>query len=84
MKKLKIGCHFFNINCTEKCPNTDPNPNGKVQKTELTENLCLPLSECRKVTTQKCFELSHTSMLKWNLGWVMGKTEPMEKFGKLN
>ena len=23
-------------------------------------------------------------MLKWNLGWVTGKTEPMEKFGKLN
>ena len=23
-------------------------------------------------------------MLKQNLGWVMGKTEPMEKFGKLN
>ena len=23
-------------------------------------------------------------MLKWNLRWVMGKTEPTEKFGKLN
>ena len=23
-------------------------------------------------------------MLKQNLGWVMGKTEPTEKFGKLN
>ena len=23
-------------------------------------------------------------MLKQNLGWVTGKTEPMEKFGKLN
>ena len=42
------------------------------------------MSECRKVTTQKCFKCSHASMLKWNLGWVMGKTEPMEKFRKLN
>ena len=58
--------------------------NRKVRKTELTENLCLPLSECRKVTTQKCFKHSHASMLNRNLGWVTGKTEPMEKFRKLN
>ena len=58
--------------------------NGKVRKTESTENLCLLFSECRKVTTQKCFKCRHTSMLKRNLGWVTGKTEPMEKFGKLN
>ena len=58
--------------------------NRKVQKTESTENLCLLFSECRKVTTQKCFKCSHASMLKWNLGWVTGKTEPMEKFRKLN
>ena len=81
---MKNGCNFFNIDRTEKFPITDPNPNGKVQKTELTENVCLLLSECRKVTTQKCFKSSHTSMLKLNLGWVTGKTEPMEKFGKLN
>ena len=58
--------------------------NGKVRKTESTENLCLLFSECRKVTTQKCFKHSHTSMLKQNLGWVTGKTVPTEKFGKLN
>ena len=50
----------------------------------MTENLCLLFSECRKVTTQKCFKHSHASMLKRNLGWVMGKTEPTEKWGKLN
>ena len=33
---------------------------------------------------QKCFKRSHASVLKQNPGWVMGKTEPMEKFGKLN
>ena len=33
---------------------------------------------------QKCFKRSYASMLKWSLGWVTGKTEPMEKFGKLN
>ena len=48
------------------------------------KNLCLWFSECRKVTTQKYFKRSHALILKWNLGWVMGKTEPMEKFGKLN
>ena len=58
--------------------------NGKVWKTELTENLCFPLSECRKVTGQKWFKHSHASMLKQNLGWVTGKTEPKEKFRKLN
>ena len=52
--------------------------NGKVWKTELTENLCLQFSECRKVTTQKSFKCSHAVMLEWNLGWVMGKTEPTE------
>ena len=58
--------------------------NRQVWKTESTENLCLPLSECRKVTGQKCFKHSQASMLKQNLGWVMEKTKPMEKFGKLN
>ena len=33
---------------------------------------------------QKCFKCSHAFMLKQNLGRVMGKTEPAEKFGKLN
>ena len=33
---------------------------------------------------QKCFKHSHASMLKKNLRWVTGKTEPIEKFGKLN
>ena len=36
--------------------------NGKVRKTELMENLCLQFSECRKVTTQKCFKCSHALM----------------------
>ena len=58
--------------------------NRKVWKTESRENLCLQFSKCRKVTTQKCFKHSHASMLKQNLGWVTRKTEPMEKFGKLN
>ena len=42
------------------------------------ENLCRQFSECRKVTMQKCFKHSHTLMLKRNLGWVRGKTEPTE------
>ena len=33
---------------------------------------------------QKCFKHSHTLMLKWNPRRVTGKTEPKEKFGKLN
>ena len=53
---------------------------GKVRKTELTENWCLPFFECRKVTTQKCFKHSHASMLKQNLGWLREKIEPIEKF----
>ena len=32
----------------------------------------------------KCFNHSHTLMLKQNLRRVMGKTEPTEKFRKLN
>ena len=58
--------------------------NRKVWNTESMENLCLLFSECRKVTMQKCFKHSQASMLKRNLGWVTGKTEPTEKFGKLN
>ena len=48
------------------------------------ENSSLQFSECRKVTIQKCFKHSHALMLKRNLGRVTGKTEPTEKFGKLN
>ena len=85
-------CPHINVLCvaTHKCWNKPKMgdgenwTNGKVRKTELIENLCLPLSECRKVTMQKCFKRSHTSMLKQNLRWVTGKTEPMDKFGKLN
>ena len=33
---------------------------------------------------QKCFKCSHALRLKWNLGRVMGKTEPREKVRKLN
>ena len=33
---------------------------------------------------QKCFKRSHVLMLKRNLRRVTGKTEPIEKFGKLN
>ena len=33
---------------------------------------------------QKCFKCSHALMLKWNLGRVTGKSESIEKVGKLN
>ena len=52
--------------------------NGKVQKTESTENLCLRFSECREVTPQKCFKCSHALMLKRNPGWMRGETEQTE------
>ena len=32
--------------------------NGKVRKTESTENLCLQFSECRKVTTQNVLSVA--------------------------
>ena len=42
MKKLKNGCHFFNIDLTEKCPITNP------------QSLGLQFSECRQETEYQC------------------------------
>ena len=53
----------MNVETEPKMGDRENWTNRKILKTELMENLCLQFSECRKVTTQKCFKFSHALML---------------------
>ena len=49
MKKLKNGCHFFNIDCTEKFPIVDPPQSLGLQFSKCQQKQNIRVSHCEKI-----------------------------------